>query len=127
MKYAAKRVWPEAPKQWEYEGDAEQMEAFALEYASSQQLAQGTEIIVIEKGGDLGLEYFRVTSTEPYAVVTSQPRLEREDSVIPTTLAATGIRPFIVAISKMTMIAVTIGAVVLVAILLMRSMGVNAQ
>lgn len=120
MKYAAKRVWPEAPKQWEYEGEADDMEAFAIEYARSQQLEQGTEMIVIEKGGDLGLDYFRVSATEPYGVSATQPRLEREDSVIPTTLAATGIRPFMMAISKMTMIAVGIGLGALGAIMLMR-------
>lgn len=75
MKFAAKRTWPDQPKTWERQGEAESLEAFALAFASDAGLGQGTELMVVQKDADdPAIELFRVTATEPYALGPAQPR-----------------------------------------------------
>ncbi len=75
MKFAAKRTWPEKSPSWEHEGDAENAEAFASEFATIEQLAVDTEFVVMTKGGDgQGTRFFRITGNSPYSFVPAEPR-----------------------------------------------------
>lgn len=75
MKYAAKRTWPEKPKVWELKGEAESAEAFALHFASTQDLRLGTEMVVMERDDeDAEIHFFKVSSVTPYQVVTAEAR-----------------------------------------------------
>lgn len=72
MKYSAKRTWPEKPKVWEFKGEAETAEAFAVEFASTQDLRLGTEIVVMQREtDDAEIEFFRVSNTSPHQVIAS--------------------------------------------------------
>lgn len=69
MKYAAKRTWPDRPKMWEQQGEAENLEAFALAFASELGLGVGTEFEVLDKDADdAALLSFRITNTQPYTL-----------------------------------------------------------
>jgi hypothetical protein len=75
VKFAAKRTWPDHPKSWERQGEAESLEAFALAFASDAGMGLGTEMMVVQKDSDdPAIELFRVTATEPYALGPAQPR-----------------------------------------------------
>lgn len=77
MRYAAKRTWPDRPKSWEHQGEGENLEAFALDFASDRGLGVGTEFVVLDKDSDdASLEFFRVTGTEPYALGPTGARPE---------------------------------------------------
>lgn len=67
MRYAAKRTWPDRPPAWEQHGEAENLEAFALAFATERRLALGNEFEVLDKDSDdAALVGFRVTGTDPY-------------------------------------------------------------
>jgi hypothetical protein len=69
MRYAAKRTWPDRPKAWEHQGEAEGLEAFALAFASERGLGVGSEFEVLDKDSDdATLVSFRVASTIPYTL-----------------------------------------------------------
>ena len=69
MRYAAKRTWPDRPKSWQHQGEAEDLESFALAFATEQGLGVGTEFEVLDKDyDDATLVTFRVTSTIPYTL-----------------------------------------------------------
>jgi hypothetical protein len=73
VKYAAKRTWPEKPKAWEFKGEADTAEDFAVDFASTQDLRLGTQIVVIEREGeDPELRFFKVANTSPYQLVTAE-------------------------------------------------------
>ena len=75
MKFAAKRTWPDQPKTWERQGEAESLEAFALAFASDAGLGVGTEMMVVQKDSDdPAIELFRVTATDPHVLGPVQPR-----------------------------------------------------
>jgi hypothetical protein len=75
VKYAAKRTWPEKPKAWEFKGEAESAADFALDFASTQDLRLGTEIVVIERESDeADIQFFKVSSTSPYQIAAADPR-----------------------------------------------------
>jgi hypothetical protein len=77
MRYAARRTWPEKIKAWEYVSEAEDMEDFALMFAKDKQLEANTEFVVIEKAGaESDIEFFKVSRTEPYALIAAEPRVE---------------------------------------------------
>ncbi|QVL46721.1 MAG: hypothetical protein KFB96_13170 [Thiocapsa sp.] len=79
MKYTARRTWPEKSKSWEYLGESESLEEFALAFATDKALAVGTEFVVIEKAGaESEIEFFKVTRASPYGLVTAAPRVESE-------------------------------------------------
>ncbi len=79
MKYTARRTWPEKSKSWEYLGESESLEEFALAYATDKALEVDTEFVVIEKAGaESEIEFFKVTRTSPYGLVTAAPRVESE-------------------------------------------------
>jgi hypothetical protein len=85
MKFAAKRTWPERPKSWEYQGEAETPEACALEFASSRYLALDTELVVMDRQGeDAEIQFFRVTGTDPYRVVMADPSDRQEPPATPS-------------------------------------------
>lgn len=69
MRYAAKRTWPDRPKTWEHQGEAENLEDFALAFASEYGLGVGSEFEVLDKDSDdAALVSFRVASTIPYTL-----------------------------------------------------------
>ena len=69
MRYAAKRTWPDRPKAWEQQGEAEGLEAFALAFAEERGLGVGTEFVVLDKDSDdANLESFRVSGADPYTL-----------------------------------------------------------
>ncbi|HYN79785.1 MAG TPA: hypothetical protein VES73_18545 [Lamprocystis sp. (in: g-proteobacteria)] len=75
MKYAAKRTWPDRPKAWEQQGEADNLESFALAFASELGLGVGTEFVVLDKDSeDANLESFRVTGTDPYTLGPADAR-----------------------------------------------------
>ncbi len=77
MRYAAKRTWPDRPKAWEQQGEAENLEAFALAFASDQGLGLGTEFEVLDKDSDdAALVSFRIVSTLPYTLGPGGAHLE---------------------------------------------------
>ncbi len=79
MKYTARRTWPEKSKSWEYLGESESLEEFALAFATDKALAVDTEFVVIEKAGaESEIEFFKVTRASPYGLVTAAPRVESE-------------------------------------------------
>ncbi len=79
MKYTARRTWPEKSKSWEYLGESESLEEFALAFATDKALTVDTEFVVIEKAGaESEIEFFKVTRTSPYGLVTASPRVESE-------------------------------------------------
>ncbi|MBK1619194.1 hypothetical protein U5801_08790 [Lamprobacter modestohalophilus] len=81
MKYTARRTWPEKSKSWEYLGESESLEEFALAFATDKALEVDTEFVVIEKAGaESEIEFFKVTRTSPYGLVTAAPRVESEGS-----------------------------------------------
>ncbi|NCA71145.1 MAG: hypothetical protein EOM91_13780 [Sphingobacteriia bacterium] len=108
MKYAAKRTWPEKPKAWEFKGEAQTAESFALDFASTQDLRLGTEILVIEReGDDAEIQFFKVVNTSPHQVVTVDPRAGTSPEEAPSVtqapapaeemaqpVALPGLRPF---------------------------------
>ncbi len=72
MKFAAKRTWPVRPDTWEYQGEAPDASVFAERFASDRQLAQGTEMVVIEKEGeDSTITFHKVMAVSPYKVETT--------------------------------------------------------
>ncbi|EGV19648.1 hypothetical protein [Thiocapsa marina] len=79
MKYTARCTWPEKSKSWEYLGESESLEEFALAFATDKALAVDTEFVVIEKAGaESEIEFFKVTRASPYGLVTAAPRVESE-------------------------------------------------
>jgi hypothetical protein len=75
VKFAAKRTWPDHPKTWECQGEAESLEAFALAFASDAGMGLGTELMAVQKDADDPvIELFRVTATDPYVLGPAQPR-----------------------------------------------------
>ncbi len=69
MRFAAKRTWPDRPAAWEQQGEAENLESFALAFAANQGLGLGTEFMVLDKDSDdATLESFRVTGIDPYTL-----------------------------------------------------------
>ena len=77
MKYAARRIWPEKSHAWEYLGEAEAIEDFALMFATDKSLAMNDEFVVIEKAGaDSEIEFYKVSRAQPYAVMPAAPRVE---------------------------------------------------
>ncbi|MBK1631599.1 hypothetical protein CKO31_12760 [Thiohalocapsa halophila] len=89
MRYAARRTWPEKIKAWEYISEAEDMEAFALMFAEDKQLAADTEFVVIEKAGaESEIEFFKVSRTEPYALIAAEPRVESASNPAPAPAQA---------------------------------------
>ena len=85
MRYAAKRTWPDRPKAWEHQGEADNLEDFALAFAADRGLGEGSEFIVLDKDSeDATLESFRVNSTDPYTLGSADAR---------TAQPATGSRP----------------------------------
>ncbi len=92
MRYAAKRIWPDRPKAWEHQGEAENLEAFALAFASDRGLGSGTEFEVLDKDSDdATLVSFRVEGTLPYTlgpVVTHLADQARSDGLPPPPFMA---------------------------------------
>ena len=75
MRYAAKRTWPDRPKAWEQQGEADNLESFALAFATDFGLGVGTEFVVLDKDSDdANLESFRVTGTDPYTLGSADAR-----------------------------------------------------
>lgn len=75
MKYAAKRTWPDRPKAWEQQGEADNLESFALTFATDFGLGVGTEFVVLDRDSDdANLESFRVTGTDPYTLGSADAR-----------------------------------------------------
>ena len=71
MRYAARRTWPEKSHAWEFLGEAQDMEDFALTFAIDKQLEEETEFVVIEKAGaESEIEFFKVSRTDPLTVST---------------------------------------------------------
>lgn len=69
MKFAAKRTWPVRPDTWEYQGEAPSAAIFAERFASDRQLAQATEMVVIEKDGeDNAISFHKVIGVAPYRI-----------------------------------------------------------
>jgi hypothetical protein len=84
MRYAARRTWPEKIKAWEYVSEAEDMEDFALMFAEDKHLEADTEFVVIEKAGaESDIEFFKVSRTEPYALIAAEPRVEAASNPAP--------------------------------------------
>lgn len=89
MRYAARRTWPEKVKAWEYISEAEDMEAFALMFAEDKHLEADTEFVVIEKAGaESEIEFFKVSRTEPYALIAAEPRVESASNPAPAPASA---------------------------------------
>ncbi|ESQ14864.1 MAG: hypothetical protein N838_26750 [Thiohalocapsa sp. PB-PSB1] len=81
MKFAARRIWPEKSQAWEYLGEAEGIDDFALMFATDKGLAVADEFVVIEKAGaDSDIEFFRVSRAAPYAVMPADPRVESQSA-----------------------------------------------
>ncbi|AHF04715.1 hypothetical protein MARPU_13340 [Marichromatium purpuratum 984] len=77
MKFSARKTWPEKSQNWDYVGEAESIDDFALMYASDKGLAVDTEFVVIEKAGaDSDIQFFKVARVEPYAVSAATPRVD---------------------------------------------------
>ncbi|MBK1725224.1 hypothetical protein [Thiocystis violacea] len=75
MKFAAKRTWPEKVSSWEHEGEAETIDAFAMEFATIEQLAADSEFVVMAKeGGAPSTQFFKVTGVAPYTLGSAEPR-----------------------------------------------------
>lgn len=87
MKYAAKKTWPEKSQSWEHQGDSESIEAFATEFAVIEQLAAGSEFVVMEKDAASSprLQFFRVAGVAPLELVAAEPRAtaSHESSISP--------------------------------------------
>jgi len=80
MKYSARRTWPEKSKSWEYLGEAESLQDFALAFATDTKLEVGCEFVVIEKAGaESEIEFFKVTRASPYGLASADPRVDSED------------------------------------------------
>ena len=89
MRYAARRTWPEKSHAWEFLGEAQDMEDFALTFAIDKQLEEETEFVVIEKAGaESEIEFFKVSRTDPYALITAEPRVESASNPAPARVAA---------------------------------------
>ena len=75
MKFAAKRTWPEKASTWEHQGDADDVESFASEFATLEHLAVDTEFVVMQKEGDSQeARFFRVAASSPYRLEPAGPR-----------------------------------------------------
>jgi hypothetical protein len=58
-------------------GEAEEIEDFALMFATDKRLAVDDEFVVIEKAGaDSDIEFYRVSRASPYAVMPADPRVD---------------------------------------------------
>ncbi|MGQ9659665.1 MAG: hypothetical protein ACUVT0_06135 [Thermochromatium sp.] len=67
MKFAAKKTWPDKATTWEHQGEAGDVQSFALEFAILEQLTTDTEFVVMRKDGDSQEAwFFRVAETAPY-------------------------------------------------------------
>lgn len=92
MKYAARRIWPEKSQAWEYLGEAEAIEDFALMFATDKVLAVNDEFVVIEKAGaDSEIEFYKVSRAQPYAVMPAAPRVDSGTAPITPVVAAGGV------------------------------------
>ena len=79
MKYAAKKTWPEKSPSWEHEGDADNVDAFAKEFATIEQLGLDAEFVVMSKdGAEQGVRFFRVAGASPYELAPAGPRVGGE-------------------------------------------------
>ncbi|MCG6896680.1 MAG: hypothetical protein LJE60_06180 [Thiocapsa sp.] len=131
MKYAVKRTWPDKPKSWELQGEAASAEAFALDFATSQGLGMGTELVVIEKeGDDSEIQFFKVANASPYQLVPAEPRAggpappaAQDPAALPSTpssadvpevgsLAVPSVRPFVSMIFYMVKVGVIAMAII---------------
>lgn len=74
VKYAAKRTWPEKSAAWEHQGEAETAQAFAVEFATIEQLGVDVEFLVMAREGDGEIQFFRVVSTSPCQILPAEPR-----------------------------------------------------
>lgn len=75
MRYAAKRIWPDRVPAWEHQGEAENLEAFALAFAADRGFGIGTEFEVLDKDSDdAALVCFRITGTDPLTLGAPGPR-----------------------------------------------------
>jgi hypothetical protein len=84
MRYAAKRTWPDRPKAWEQHGEADNIEAFALTFASDYGLGVGTEFEVLDKDSDdAALVPYRVTCTIPYTLGPVEAHKEQKVQTVP--------------------------------------------
>ncbi|TCT20712.1 hypothetical protein [Thiobaca trueperi] len=74
VKYAAKRTWPEKSAVWEHQGEAETAQAFAVEFATIEQLGVDVEFLVMEREGGGEIQFFRVAGTSPFRVLPAESR-----------------------------------------------------
>jgi len=74
VKFAAKRTWPDKATTWEHQGEADDVESFASEFTTLEQLAVGTEFVVMCKDGDEGVRFFRVAATAPCRLEPAEAR-----------------------------------------------------
>lgn len=75
MKFAAKRTWPDKATTWEHQGEADDAESFAWEFATLEQLAIDTEFVVMCKEGDgQPALFFRVVAAAPYRLEPAKAR-----------------------------------------------------
>jgi hypothetical protein len=75
VKFAAKRTWPDKASTWEHQGEADDAESFASEFATLEQPAVDTEFVVMCKDGDgQGVRFFRVAATAPYRLEPTEAR-----------------------------------------------------
>lgn len=74
VKYAAKRTWPEKSAAWEHQGEAETAQAFAVEFATIEQLGVDVEFLVMAREGDGEIQFFRVAGTAPFQILPAEPR-----------------------------------------------------
>ncbi|ADC63490.1 hypothetical protein Alvin_2580 [Allochromatium vinosum DSM 180] len=75
VKFAAKRTWPDKATTWEHQGEADDVESFASEFATLEQLAVGAEFVVMCKDEDeQGVRFFRVAATAPCRLEPAEAR-----------------------------------------------------
>lgn len=94
MKYAAKITWPEKSPSWQHQGDAGSAQAFAIEFATLEQLGMDTEFVVMEKeGGSPEIHFFRVVGRAPYRVAAAESRAGAPQATDAVPRAATAAEP----------------------------------
>lgn len=75
MKFAAKRIWPDKASTWEHQGEADDAQSFASEFATLEQLAVDTEFVVMGRDGDgQEVRFFRIAATTPYRLEPAEAR-----------------------------------------------------
>ncbi len=82
MKYAAKITWPEKSPSWQHQGESGSAQAFAVEFATVEQLGMDSEFVVMEKeGGSPEIHFFRVVGCSPYRVAAAESRVAPAQTV----------------------------------------------